>query len=170
MEAIKILKNLWLETSRRRAPHFPENARIGAVPRYSDKTANGLTKMIIDFLKFNGWQAERVSVTGRYIDKSKVFTDCIGRQRRIGSGKWIPASMQPGTADISATIAGRSVKIEVKCKATKDWIRPEQREYQKQVEAAGGIYVVTTDFESFYKWYNLVFTPELCRANHTKKK
>ena len=57
-----------------------------------------------------------------------------------------------GTADISATIGGRSVKIEVK--VGRDRQSEAQRIYQQQVEAAGGIYYIATDFESFVKWYN----------------
>lgn len=41
-------------------------ARDFGVPAkiYSDKTANGLTNCIIDFLKYNGCYANRISTTG----------------------------------------------------------------------------------------------------------
>jgi len=128
---------------------MPEYVR--STRNYTDKTANGLTKCIIDFLKFSGWQAERVNSTGRYIDGSKVVKDVTGFQRRIGSGKWLPSSGQKGTSDISATIAGRSVKIEIKMK---DRQSPDQIAYQMQVERAGGLYWLVRSFDEFMSYYN----------------
>jgi hypothetical protein len=155
MNALTLLKELALVDNRRKFPRFPEHARV--IDKYSDKTANGLTKCIIDFIRFNGGQAERISVTGRYIDNSIIVTNYLGNKKRIGSGQWIKPSMQSGTADISATIAGRSIKIEVKCNITKDKQRPAQKEYQKQIEAAGGIYLLISSFDDFFEWYNSNF-------------
>jgi hypothetical protein len=151
------LKALYLENNRKRFPSLPEYAR--ACPKYTDRTANGLSKMIIDFLRFKGHQAERISVTGRYLDQSKIVTNIIGQSRRIGTGKWIRPSMQPGTADLSAVIHGRAVKIEIKCKATGDNKQSAaQIEYQRQIESSGGIYIIAQDFAGFLTWYES-FTP-----------
>lgn len=122
------------------------------VNTFTDKNANGLTKAIITFLKLHGWQAERISNTGRYIDDSRIVTDIIGIQRKIGSGKYIKGTGTNGTADISATIKGRSVKIEVKI--GKDRQSEAQIKYQVDIERAGGIYLIAKDFESFIKQYN----------------
>ncbi len=111
-DAITHLEALALADNRAKYPTLPEGARY--IGKYTDRTANGLTKCIIDFLRFNGWQCERIAVTGRYIDNSKVITDVLGNKRRVGSGKYIPSSMQRGSADLSATIAGRSIKLEIK--------------------------------------------------------
>ncbi len=154
---LRNLKALYLEENRRRFPSLPEYARV--TPRYSDKTANGLTACIIDFLRLSGHQAERISVTGRYIDNTQIVTDTIGRARRIGSGRWIKPSMQPGTADISAVINGRGVKIEIKIGSDRQ--SEAQKEYQKQVEQAGGLYVIARSFPEFITWYQSTF-PE-CR-------
>ena len=94
MTPIQTLKKLHLEENRRRFPSLPEPCRCA--PSYTDRTANGLTKCIIDFLRLKGHQAERVVVMGRYLDNSKIVTDVTGRLHRIGTGKWIPGSMQPG--------------------------------------------------------------------------
>ncbi len=150
MKTIQQLRSLYLEESRRKFPSLPEYARVA--PKYCERTANGLQKMILDFLRFNGHQAERISVTGRYLDNSRIVTDVAGRMKRIGSGRWIPGSMQPGSADISATINGRSVKIEVK--VGRDQQSQAQREYQRQIERAGGVYVITRNFDEFYQWFN----------------
>jgi hypothetical protein len=113
--------------------------------------ANDLTKAIIKFIQLSGGQAERISVTGRRVDMRKTYTDVLGNQRQIGSVRWIKSSMQKGSADISATIAGQSVKIEIK--VGRDQIRPEQEIYQQQVEKAGGIYLMIHTFDEFYQWY-----------------
>lgn len=58
-----------------------------------------------------------------------------------------------GTADIDSIINGKPVKIEIKCLATHDRMRPEQAKEQTRIEAAGGIYLVVTNMEDFIKWY-----------------
>ena len=118
--------------------------------KYTDKTANGLTKAIVKWINLNGYQAERISTSGRWVDNSKVVTDVLGNQKKIGSGKYIKGSGTKGSADISATIKGRSIKIEVKMK---DKQSESQIEYQKAIERAGGIYFIAKDFTSFYHFY-----------------
>ena len=149
MKGLKELRELALMESRRQHPTLPEYAR--SVKSYTDKTANGLTRAIIDFLRFNGWQAERINCTGRMIDNTKVIEDVCGFQRRIGSVKWTPTSGQKGTADISATIRGRSVKIEVKI--GKDRQSADQKAYQEAIERAGGQYWLVRSFEEFMEYY-----------------
>lgn len=119
-------------------------------PVYSDKTANGLTKMVIDWITLNGGQAERISNMSRYIDSSKVVTNVLGQRMKIGSGKFIPGAGTNGTADISAIIKGKSVKIEVKMK---DKQSEAQKKYQESVERAGGIYYIVRSFDEFMEKY-----------------
>ena len=118
--------------------------------KYTDKTANGLTKAIVKWINLNGYQAERISTSGRWVDNSKVVTDVLGNRKKIGSGKYIKGSGTKGSADISATIKGKSIKIEVKMK---DKQSEAQKEYQKAIERAGGIYFIAKDFNSFYEFY-----------------
>lgn len=134
-----------------RIPSVPHHA----VPRvrYNDKNANDLTKCIVDFLHLSGCQAERISVEGRTIDTRKRYVDAIGRVRMIGNVKRIRSSAKVGSADISAIIDGRSVKIEVKI--GKDRQSAKQREYQKSVESAGGVYLIIRSFQEFYDWYQM---------------
>jgi len=128
------------------------NMHPDCIPRpvYSDKTANGLTKMVIDWITLNGGQAERISNMGRYIDSSKVVTNVLGQRMKIGSGKFIPGAGTNGTADISAIVKGRSVKIEVKMK---DKQSDAQKKYQESVESAGGIYYIVRSFDEFIEKY-----------------
>jgi hypothetical protein len=149
MKPLDKLKELALQESRRRSPNFPEYARV--IHKYTDKTANGLTKCIIDYIKFSGGYAERISVTGRYIDNSKVVEDVIGRKRKIGSGQYIPSSMQKGSADISAVVQSKTVKIEVKI--GKDRQSEDQKKYQSDIERAGGYYIIVRDFADFLTQY-----------------
>lgn len=149
MNALSNLRELALTHSRIKHPTLPESARC--VKSYNDRTANQLTRAIIDFLNFSGHQAERINCTGRAVDNTKVVTDVLGDMRHIGSVKWLPTSGQKGTGDISATIWGWSVKIEVKMK---DRQSEDQKKYQKQVEAAGGKYWLVRSFEDFLNKYN----------------
>lgn len=128
------------------------NMHPDCIPRpvYSDKTANGLTKMVIDWITLNGGQAERISNMGRYIDSSKVVTNVLGQRIKIGSGKFIPGAGTNGTADISAIIKGKSVKIEIKMK---DKQSDAQKKYQESVERAGGIYYIVRSFDDFIQKY-----------------
>lgn len=150
--ALQELKELAMAANRAKYPNLPESARY--IGKFSDKTANGLTRCIIEWLRLNGQQAERISVTGRYIDNTRVATDCLGTKKKIGSGRWIKPTMQKGTADISATINGRSVKIEVKI--SEDRQSEAQRQYQRQVEAAGGVYMIAKTFDGFMMQYKKI--------------
>ncbi len=122
--------------------------------KYSDKTANGLEKAIVAFIKLNGGMAERVKNTGRYIDESKVVTDVMGYTKRIGSGKYITGTGTNGSADIHSTIRGRTVAIEVKIGADKQ--SDAQKEYQTMIERAGGIYMIAKTFDNFYEQYEKI--------------
>ena len=131
------------------------NMPIDYIPlyKYTDKTANGLTRCIIDYLEFNGCQAERISTTGRMVDNTKTFTNVLGITKQIGSKKWIKGSGSKGSADISATINGKSVKIEVKI--GKDRQSEHQIKYQQSIEKSGGIYLIAKSFEDFIKQCNI---------------
>jgi len=91
-----------------------------------------------------------------YRDNKKQVTDCIGRTRTIGSGTWTHGSGTKGSADISATIKGRSVKIEIKW--GKDRQSEAQKEYQLSIEKALGIYIVVKTFDEFISWYDNFIT------------
>lgn len=141
---LKELKLLHYKFSKEKYPEFPEYA----LPKYqyNDRTTNGLTRCIIDFLKFSGWQAERVSTTGRWIqDKDE-------HGWRKPTGKWIHGSGTRGSADISATIAGRSVKIEIK--RGRDKQSEVQKKYEQQIIDAGGEYWLIYSYGEFRERYS----------------
>lgn len=151
--ALNILIDLSIKDKHFKCPSFP--IEYLPKPKYNDRTANGLTKCIIDYIRLCGGQAERINSTGRTIDQRKSYTDVLGRARTIGSIKWIYGTSTNGTADISATIKGKSVKIEVKI--GKDKQSEVQKKYQKELEQAGGIYFLAKNFEEFYIWHEKNF-------------
>lgn len=100
--------------------------------RFEDKTANGLTNLIVKWLNFKGGNARRVNTGG-------IFDHRTGKYRRSGSTN--------GAADISATWHGKSLQIEIK--AGKDKPRPDQLKQQERERAAGGIYEFVHSFDEF---------------------
>lgn len=137
-QAIQQLEAKSLEIKKAKYPNVP----YLTATKYRDDSTNDLTRCVIDCIQFNGGQAERINSTGRQITTKGVT-------------KMIPGSSTKGTADISATIMGRSVKIEIKCSATGDRYQSDvQRNYQQAVERAGGVYIIVRDFDGFNEWFN----------------
>ena len=93
--------------------------------------ANGLTQFICNFLNWSGYRATRINTMGRQIN-----------------GKFIPSATRKGTADISATIRGRSVMIEIKIGSDKASVH--QLDEQKKERQAGGIYEFVSTPEQFF--------------------
>lgn len=139
-QAVKDLERLAHDRFRTEHPNFPEYA----IPpqSYRDDTANGLTRCVVDFVRFHGGQAERINTTGV-------------PEQRGGRIVWRKSNTTKGSADISATITGRSVKIEIKVGADRQ--SEAQRRYQAAVERAGGLYFIAKDFTSFVEWYGETF-------------
>ena len=150
----KMLEDLYLKHTKKNYPNFPEFA----IPteKFSDNSANELTKVICKFITYIGGQAERISNQGQYRDNTKTVTDVLGRKRKIGSGQWTKGQGTNGTADISATLPiktkngqtiGLSLKIEVKF--GKDRMSQAQARYKQEIEKTGGRYLIAKDFDSF---------------------
>ena len=139
------LKAVEIETLKSKYPSMDE--RFIPLTDWKDTSANGLTKCIIFWINANGGQAERISNQGQYREGKKIP---VGDSFKQLAGKWTPGQGTKGTADISATIRGRSVKIEVK---QKDKQSEVQKQYQQSIESAGGVYQIFRDFDSFVEWY-----------------
>jgi hypothetical protein len=119
---------------------------------YSDQTTNGLTRCVCDFLKFNGHYYNRVNSQGQV----RLETVQLSNGGSFKKAKWTYGTSNRGTADITAIIFGKHVAIEIKCKGTRDRIRPTQLIEKRRIEAAGGIYYIATDMESFTGWYEQI--------------
>ena len=146
----KRYQDLVLQDQKIKAPSVPDYGRPPA--NCKETGANDLTRLICSFINLSGYQAERISTTGRMLDQKKTVTDCIGRERTIGSVKFIPGTSTKGSADISATIQGRSIKIEVKWE--KDRQSTYQKEYEQAITKAGGIYFIAKTFDEFLLFYD----------------
>lgn len=152
-QAVRELESMANADNARKHPNIPINYL--AKSTYRDDTANGLTRCIVDYIRLKGGQAERINTIGIPIDTRREVTDILGHRHMIGSLAWRKSSNTVGSADISATIRGRSVKIEVKI--GRDRQSEAQRQYQASIEAAGGLYFTAKDFASFLIWYHATF-------------
>ena len=96
-------------------------------------TANGLTRFIENYINWVGWRATRINTTGRVV-----------------GGRYIYGTTRRGTADISATVNGKSLMIEVKI--AKD--RPSEHQLKEQAKerAAGGEYFFVSTPEQFFEY------------------
>jgi hypothetical protein len=123
-----------------------------AVPKtkFSDKTANGLTKAVIAWINLNGGMAERIGSGGRYLPGKSISRGFYGNVNT--KGKFIPSTTTNGTADISSIIKGVSWKIEIKIGADRQ--SPAQKEYQRLIESSGGKYSIVKNFNDFITQYN----------------
>lgn len=144
-ESIKMLELAVFNNDVAKHPNIPKYAIPH--PKFDDRTANGLTRCIIEYIKIKGWQAERINTTGTPVVESGE------NGRRLVS--WRYGNTTKGSADISATIKGLSVKIEVKIGSDRQ--SPDQKKYQQEIENAGGLYYVARNFAEFVKWYNEKF-------------
>jgi hypothetical protein len=143
------LKALELEALRLKHPTI--DIKYLAFTDWKDSSANSLTNCVIAFVQYMGGQAERISSQGQYREGAKiqVGTGEIAYQKQL-PGKWTPGQSTKGTADISTTIRGRSVKIEIK---QKDKQSDVQKQYQAAIERAGGVYLIVRNFDDFVIWY-----------------
>lgn len=147
---LKKLKELKLKSIIEKHPELPYPESF--LGKWSDKTANGLTKCVIEYARLMGAQAERINTTGRPRDDRKVYTDVLGHKRQVGSLTWLKTAGVRGSADVSITYKGKSIKVEVK--VGKDRQSDDQKKYQRSIEDAGGIYYITRTFDDFYEFFN----------------
>lgn len=145
----KRYKALELSYLKAKHPTIPES--FLATTSISDKSANGLTRMIVSFIQMSGYQAERINTMGTY-RAAKKYTNLDGVTRTVGKGSYTKSGSTPGSADISATINGRSVKIEVKIGTDRQ--SDAQKAYEKAIVQAGGLYLICKNFDDFIEWFD----------------
>lgn len=116
-------------------------------------TSNGLTRAIINFIIWSGGNADRCSTVGRLVDKTVKVEG--GRTMQVK--RMITSSNRRGSADVTSTIRGRSVKWEIKI--GNDRPSKEQLGEQAREEYAGGGYIFVKTFEEFlYEYDKLIIT------------
>lgn len=95
-----------------------------------------LTQAIIKYIRSRGGYAVRVNCAGIFDQKAN---------------RWRKSATARGTADIHACIDGKHVSIEIKI--GDDRQSDAQKQCEKQVREAGGIYLLVGEFGEFHAWY-----------------
>jgi hypothetical protein len=123
-------------------PHFAkDNGPMRG--KWNDETANGLTKAIVDYLRYLGGNFTRVNVMG------------TPRKDRFGKLIFTPSTTKRGTADIVGVFKGRYIAIEVKIGPDRQ--SKDQIQEQKDVTNAGGIYLIARDMQNFISDFTSMF-------------
>ena len=119
-------------------PNFPEHARVKS--KYSDRTANKLTRAIVDWFGYQRHFATRLSSSGTF---------------RTDLGKYVPSQQRLGMPDIYAIVEGRAVHVEVK--VAKDYLSDDQKETMAALKTSGAVVFVASTFQSFFDFYQAEF-------------
>jgi hypothetical protein len=146
----KRYREIHLEWFKNKFPKAYKDHGVPIIEIPNTKTSNGLQKYIIKFITYHGYRATRVNVQGRLIDKSERQESGI----TLSVKKWTSSTTRRGTADVSATIKGRSVMLEVKIgndKPSKYQLEEQQRE-----RMAGGIYEFIKTPEDFLQLFDKI--------------
>lgn len=139
--ALAHLAALDFEAKRASRPTVP----LHALPKskFSDATANELTRAVIRCIELHGGYAVRINTQGQFNEKL---------------GKWTTGTTRRGTADVHAVAFGLHLSIEIKI--GRDRLSDAQRATAEDVERAGGRYFVARDFETFYAWFSALSQTE----------
>lgn len=140
MKPLQQLQELAYQHKQEQHPDIPAYAI--PKPKYSDRSANELTKAIIDLIKFSGGWATRINVMGTYRQS---------KEPGIIGGRYTKSTTEKGTSDIHAVYKGLHLSIEIKINSDKQ--SPDQKKVQEKVEAAGGVYYIARNFSDFYTWF-----------------
>ena len=130
--AILELERMALAANREKYPNLPESARY--IGKFS-KTANGLTKCIMEYVKLRGGFCARINTMGV-----------------IRSGKWTRSGSTLGMPDLQGVFNGLPFYVEVK--HGQDRLSEIQRKRIAELEEAGAKVFVAHDFEGFFEWFN----------------
>lgn len=151
---LKHLKELTLAANMIKAPSMrKELIFVNVWAGIANKETRELRR-IESFVNKMGYQCEIIDNKGTYTGgKTERIDPHGGGVNTYGSENYRASKMTNGTADLSATIGGRSTKIELKrvYKSGKDRQSPAQRAYQAHIIKSGGLYIITASFDDFYK-------------------
>ncbi len=140
LPALRQLEMLVDAVKAARHSNLPAHARVKS--KYSDKSANGLTRSIVDWFNYSGHFATRQQSTGQY---------------RADLQRFVPSRQFAGMPDIYAVVEGKAIHVEIKMK---DRLSDDQKEAIRRLRAAGAAVYVATDFQGFWDWYQF----EFCRS------
>lgn len=149
---LKELSTAVWEAQCKQYPNVPPHA----VPKkaFTDKTANGLTNAILEYFKLKGVKAWRQRSEGRYLPGAEI-TNVLGQRITTRKGKFIPLGKAGGkfSADITGVWPPHGKRMEIEVKIGKDRQSEGQKNFQKEIENAGGIYFIVRTWDDFI--YNI---------------
>lgn len=152
------LKDDHINDLRIRYPNVPEHAL--PKKKFTDKNANGLTAMILEWCRLHKVWANRISSEGRYRPGDEI-TDVIGQRRQM-KGLWLPG-MNKGLPDVITCVSGRFIGLEIKI--GKDRQSQDQKDMQAGIEASEGVYLIIKTYEQFQK----DFVETYCRQTNLSR-
>lgn len=125
-------------------------------------TANGLTKMIKNFLNWSGHFANRTNSMGTPVKKTaEKFNIMTGKLQTIDTGmEWRSSNSMKGMQDIDCNLKhpdhpyGIPWKIEIK--VGRDTHKDAQIKFGKKVSGTGAVYSVIRSPEEFFDIYDLL--------------
>jgi hypothetical protein len=130
---------------------------------YLSRTIEGL--ILTYYNRQPDYEAVKPRDKGRYIDKSRVDIDVVGRARTIKEGVYVKQKdVIPGMADVMVTRFmpdGLRKVMWIEVKVGKDNQSPEQVMFQKLCERRGELYLIVKtidDFLDFIKWPKMINT------------
>ena len=132
LTALQKLDNLSYQSKIEQFPNMPIKAVVKE--KFTDKDTNSLTRCIAAFMKLKGHYIVRINTQGQMRGNTRTYS-----------------TTQKGTSDLHGIVNGIHLSVELKMK--RDTQSKDQEETQRQVEKAGGIYLLIRDFEQFYKFY-----------------
>ena len=127
------------------------------------RSAAQLEKAIVKYLKFLGHSASKVSTQGTWVKGKKGIrmASSLGKAESFDTGRYIPGGGRKGASDISSTVYGISVEIEVKF-SKGDRLSKEQIAYSAEIQKAGGFFLVAKNFDEFYDdFHDLLDHPKM---------
>lgn len=152
LTAINILREM---DSNHRRIKYPNARYYYHDDKLKDNSANGIMKCIEKYHSIIGGVAERIHTQGRRVDNTKIVTDVLGFSKQIGSVEWRKTTGRKGTSDMKVLYNGLAYSVEIKY--GRDTQKDDQIDYQKAVEAAGGIYIIVKSFEDYLIWFKSKF-------------
>lgn len=162
--ALKHLKELLTSQMIRTHPNLPyPDQQINYWNAVKSRETKQL-KRIESFLNLiGGCKGNIIDNKGTRIDSRVTYENPNTANQTVGSIEYRKSKIQNGIADTCNIIKGRKVDVELKLKYKKgrDTQSPVQKQYEKEVIEAGGIYVICESFDDFYNriFWHLYETP-----------
>lgn len=118
--------------------------------KFKETCANDIEKAIEKFAIMAGFLAERTKTVGRKMP-AKVIQTAHGTLT-VSKEKFVTSTSRKGSSDMKLLIPEIGY-VACEIKYGKDTQKDNQKEYQRDVEKNGGIYIIVKTFEEFLVWY-----------------